>query len=211
MIETLSIVLQKILLMKKTNNIDGAISEINLTAQKLIGLELKHFRTFSDSRIIEMMLLEKDTAPIKLYVTGVLLKEEASLSRMKKLDAESEDLNIKALSLLLESYLIDLKPVVQNHTSLIDEIIGFFKNDEIPGKIPGKIFLFYENLGLYGKAEDILFELAEVDSSYTKTGIDFYERLLKKSDEELAKGNLPRIEVEEALMIFKTKWAAGNY
>lgn len=205
MLETLSIVLQEILLMKKAKNFTGAQHELNITAQKIIGLELKHIETFSESKIIELLKLEKDTAHIKLYVTGVLLKEEASLMHEQNLSGESAELYLKSLSLLLESYLIDLKPLSTDHIKYIEENLAFLKEDILPENISLKIFNFYEITGSYGKAEDILFELAEKDPAYYKFGLEFYERLLIKNDDDLNKGNLPKEEVEESLRLIKSK------
>ena len=192
-------------MMKETQNYDAAAAELNSTAKKLVGLELKHLKTFPVSRIVELTMLEKDTASVKLYVTGVLLKEEASLLSIKGKHEESEDLYLKSFSLLLESYLLDKRPIYQDHTSLIDEFAAVYKGPAVPDFISEKIFSYYEYTGQFGKAEDTLFELIERNQSYIKDGILFYDRLLEKTDDDLSKGNLPREEVEEALSQLKAK------
>jgi len=51
---------------------------------------------------------------------------------------------------------------------------------------------------LYGTAEDALYEwLDRGDADAATEGLAFYDRLLKKPDEELVRGNLPRSEVQE--------------
>ena len=60
-----------------------------------------------------------------------------------------------------------------------------------------KLFRYYEFIGEYSKAEDILFEL--VDSKYPdiiSEGKNFFQRLSQKSDGELSAGNLPREELK---------------
>jgi len=60
----------------------------------------------------------------------------------------------------------------------------------------------YERTGQFGKAEDALFAIldGDVDNDLALTfGLSFYERLLGKSDAQLADGNLPRAEVEASL------------
>jgi hypothetical protein len=54
----------------------------------------------------------------------------------------------------------------------------------------------------YAHAEDALFhaiDLADDSSDHVKRGMRFYETLLKLPDEVLEEGDLPRIEVQEAL------------
>jgi len=191
--------------MKQTKDFDGAAAELNVTAKKLIGLELKHIRTFTDGKIIELTRLEKDTAAVKLYVTGVLLKEDASIAFTLGLTDESADLYLKSVSLLLESYLQDSRPVHSDHGLLIEEIKKNLNDFNIPEKISHKLFLYYENTGQFGKAEDVLFELIEAYPAHINEGILFYERLLGKNDEELIKGNLPREEVSESISLLKNK------
>lgn len=55
--------------------------------------------------------------------------------------------------------------------------------------------------GKYDKAEDILFEEIEKNpcEEIADIGKEFYNKLLLKSDEELAKGNFSRIEVLQGL------------
>jgi hypothetical protein len=54
----------------------------------------------------------------------------------------------------------------------------------------------------YAQAEDALFhaiDLADDPTDHVKRGIRFYQTLLKLPDEVLEEGDLPRVEVEEAL------------
>ncbi len=76
---------------------------------------------------------------------------------------------------------------------------------EIPLNIKEKLFRYYEFTGKYDKAENILYELIEEDSNYINEGIRFYIRLVSKSEDELKKGNLPKIEVNEGLTYLKEK------
>lgn len=55
-----------------------------------------------------------------------------------------------------------------------------------------------KDLGRFDKAEDFLFELIpSSDEGAIGLGKDFYSRLRELSDENLEKGGLPRVEVEE--------------
>lgn len=59
--------------------------------------------------------------------------------------------------------------------------------------------LYYQ--GHYDKAEDLVFDELEKNNSSEiyEVAINFYNTLLKKNDEELIKGNLPRKEIYQGL------------
>ncbi|GAE01239.1 hypothetical protein CBO05C_0929 [Clostridium botulinum B str. Osaka05] len=59
--------------------------------------------------------------------------------------------------------------------------------------------LFYE--GNYDKAEDLIFEELEKNDSLEvyEIAVEFYNALLKKSDEELNEGNFARDEIYQGL------------
>lgn len=64
-----------------------------------------------------------------------------------------------------------------------------------------KIFKFYEIVGKYDKAEDILFYMikkSNKDKNIISMGINYYERLKNLSDEVLEAGNLSREEIEDS-------------
>ncbi|MFL5697429.1 MAG: DUF6483 family protein, partial [Ktedonobacteraceae bacterium] len=84
---------------------------------------------------------------------------------------------------------------------------------ELPLKTKIKIFRYFEKMGSYARAEDVLFEMVEgeekekepADNEVIEQGIAFYNRLLKKSDTDLKAGNLSREEVEEGLAQLESK------
>ena len=205
MIETLSMMLQKVLLMKESKNISGGYEEINKTSKELLGFELSLLQSLPDNKIIELFSLEKDTSAPRLYVLGVLFKEKASLDALGGKHDESDLLKLKSLAMLLESYLVGQKQVFKDHASLVQEILQSNGNDFLTLDTLDRLFQFYELTNQYGKAEDVLFEIIHEDPEYVTKGILFYERLLQKNDDELLLGNLPRPEVEEAYDDLKSR------
>lgn len=199
MIEILSIALRKILFMKDSKNFTGAFDELNSASKKLVGLDLYFILPMPDAQIIELLNLEKDTAPAKHYSMGILFKEAASIKMMEGKSDEAAALNIKSLSLQLESILKFEKEITEEHKAQIDEVISSIDMDLIPSNVLEKIFYYYKMENRFSKAEDVLFDLIEEDKKHIQTGLQFYEGLLLKSDDELKSGNLPREEVEESL------------
>ncbi|HUX39412.1 MAG TPA: DUF6483 family protein [Rectinemataceae bacterium] len=59
---------------------------------------------------------------------------------------------------------------------------------------------YYEDIGSFDKAEDLLYEMLSVsDSQIFALGKAFYDRLIALDDEVLKRGRLPRGEVEEEI------------
>src|SRR6266571_4710669 len=89
---------------------------------------------------------------------------------------------------------------------LLDKLVDY----ELSAEIKVQLFQYFERTGRYSRAEDVLFELLEVDdqenepeSSLVDRGIAFYERLLRKKDTELVAGNFSWEEAREGLAQLK--------
>ena len=90
--------------------------------------------------------------------------------------------------------------------STIDQILSRLGNEDLPLDIYRLLITYHEYTGEYSKAEECLFEL--VENGFEKAlqiGESFYSRLLKRTDQELKRGNLPLSEVNEGLQELKTK------
>jgi Family of unknown function (DUF6483) len=80
----------------------------------------------------------------------------------------------------------------------VDALVQRMANSALPVPVLRRLIAYLEDRGLYATAEDTLYEWLEQDPQNARPeGLAFYERLLTKSDEDLARGNLPRTEVEE--------------
>ena len=91
----------------------------------------------------------------------------------------------------------------------IQEIIKGSNVFSFPCYLQKKLLQYYELKGDFARAEDILFNLAETGGNdIYEYGINFFNRLLEKANNELSKGNLPRIEVEAGLKEFTSSFKA---
>ncbi len=89
-----------------------------------------------------------------------------------------------------------------NVVNEIEDILNKLEEYELPLKTKSQLFRYYERMGHYDKAEDLLFDIAEAKAeSYPMLtpGTTFYERLLQKSNADLAAGNFSRDEAKEGL------------
>jgi hypothetical protein len=106
------------------------------------------------------------------------------------------------VAIYLEVLLTDGDTILKDNIPEIDSLLAKFTDYDLSYPIKFRLYLYYEKTGKYAKAEDVLYELLEDEEAgpgIVKEGIDFYQRLLAKSDPELTAGQLPRDEVEEGL------------
>jgi len=199
MVTQLTRALARILFLKKEEQFPEAVAEIDATGRTLLGVDLAMMRLFSQAQLLQLFGKDDTLEIPKCYVLGVLLKEEADLMRLQGDGEQSKGVALKALSLLTETYLRHGEVVEPDHISHVDFAIDLLAGTDLPPEIMAKVFRFYAAIGRYDKAEDALFDLLTLDSSYLPEGLRFYQDLLEKTDDNLQNGNLPRDEVIQAL------------
>lgn len=198
MINQLAQVLARVLLHKKAYEHPQARQALDGAYRSLLGVQAGFVRSFSDTQLIDLFGKDAETAGVRLYVLGSLLKEEAEIIRLQE-GTDSAGQFLKALSILLSSFHHLGKPVEDRHITLIDECVQATTGLDVPVHVLEKLFAFYEYRERYDKAEDILFDLLAVDRDYRRQGMAFYERLLNVADDQLKAGGLPRNEILEGI------------
>jgi len=88
----------------------------------------------------------------------------------------------------------------------IEEILNKLDYYELDKEMIFDIYKYYFQLGIFGKAEDKLYQLLDINYTGIIEEINkFYELLLKKDDRVLDIGNLSRNEIIEAIEKFRNK------
>jgi hypothetical protein len=156
-------------------------------------------------------MIQRDYIMRMIEQLAIVLKKILHLKQEGKIDeAETEISNIGKTLLGLDiDFLNKFTEYRQNDffkkiTFLTDKLIEY----EMPARLQYKLMQYYEMIGDYAEAENILFHLIDNGGiEIVKEGLQFYNRLLAKTDDELKKGNLPRNEIEEGLLALKKKTA----
>ena len=136
------------------------------------------------------------------FFVAALLKTEGDIFANLEKQDESYYRHLKALNLFLRLFLhgkdIEELKLFPN----IDDLVQKLEEYELPLPTNQQLFRYYEKAGRYAKAEDVLFEMLEADvlpQDMVTEGMNFYQRLLAKSDDELLLGNLSRDELADGL------------
>jgi len=165
----------------------------------LFGMDWDRVQQFSVAQMMELFGSDLSVAVPKAYMVAVLLKEEAEIRGLMSGEEVSIPLYEKSLDLLLETYLQFNEPVEERHQEFTDDVLERIRRRPLPVELLQKIFVYEELVGRFANAEDVLFRILDVRPEFVEEGIHFYERLLKRSRDELAAGGLPREEVLDGL------------
>ena len=193
--------------MVKSGNYAEAHDLIDQVFRELIGVSSKGLIRLTDEDILrELQSDAKVSWQDKAFYLATLLKEDADIYEEQERENESIPRYNTAVLLLIHIALNDPERA-QEYRESITEMVTLLEVYELSARTYHLLMRYYELIGDYAKTEDILYEWldAEPDSIETdapnpvEIGVAFYERLLQKSDVELAQGNLPRDEVEAAL------------
>ncbi|MBI3580019.1 MAG: hypothetical protein HY089_11490 [Ignavibacteriales bacterium] len=198
MISSLARVLAKVMLHKKAKQYDQAMEELQQAGKQLLGMNLLLLSSLSDEELIALLKLGERFDVEKCLAAAELLREQSEIQGLTGNENESARSAMKSLSLFTELVQYEKEALPQEYFEKIESLIQALSVFELPRSIQQKIFRYYELTGSYAKAEDVLFELVEQNASFVQEGIKFYDRLMKKTDDELAKGNLPRGEVKKS-------------
>ncbi len=188
-----------ILGLRKASKHEDALIYIDDLLLHSVGLTSSFINSVSD----EVLLLALSPLGVlnieKCLWVATLLKAEGEVYEELGNSKESYYRYLKALTLFLEVQLQD-GTFAPSFASEIDDLLSKLSDYELPTTINGKLFSYYELMGHYSKAEDMLFELLAADTTpvaMKERGLAFYQRLQKKSDTDLLAGNFSRAEIAE--------------
>lgn len=198
-VEGLSIALGKLLLLKKESDATVVLQEIRASGKELMGLDPATLTALSDDTLLLLCSAHGILDAGKAVVAASLLDQQAQMQWEQGHSAVAAAGWQKALVLLTEALRFEPKLRTEDFLSLTERIRAALPATPVP--LLRRLFLYYDDLGQYAHAEDMLFALQEADpgAATRAESIAFYERLLKLPDEVLIAANLPRDEVLEGL------------
>jgi hypothetical protein len=195
---TLSILLG----LRKYNRYEEALITIDDLFLKYLGLTSRLINSLSEEMLLQTF---SPLGTLNIHAclwAAVLLKAEGDIYEDQENHTESYYRYLKALYLLLASLLHDPTVADADLSISVDELLRQLDDYELSQPIKQQLFAYYEHMGHYAKAEDMLFDLLETnrhDPGLIEHGEAFYQRLLLKSNADLAAGNFSREEVGEGL------------
>jgi tetratricopeptide (TPR) repeat protein len=204
-IALLTATILKVLGLKAEKDYPRAFDELQKGCRQLVGNDLDMMLKMSIKDLVQLYAGDQSIGTSRLYALGILLYEHGNLLIENDQQYLSEKSYLRSLEALLEVFLEIGEPIEERHDETIDSILQKLSSIALPSPVQLKTIKYYESRGRFDKAEDVLLDLLDQDPAYFDEGISFYNTLLKKSDDELQQGNLPRSEVLQALQRLQKK------
>jgi hypothetical protein len=200
MINQLANVLASVLGLMKVRRYDEAVEGVEASSKQLLGMDLRFLTSLTDSEFVRLLSLGDRFDVEKCVVVAELLRIVGDIRQQQGRERDGSRCHATALSLFLELLRHEAGILPQEYCEKIEKLAESLPSAELSADVRKKLFLYYESVGRFEKAENLLFGIVEQDVSFMDDGLRFYGRLRMRSDEELERGNLPRNEIESSVM-----------
>lgn len=205
MVSMLATMLARVLFLKHQKDFPRALLEIQTTGRTLLGIDHMLIRQLSPAQLKVLLGTDPSLAVPRSYILGLLLKEEAEIRSMMGEADEAGLLNLKSLELLVDAWLEEGKGLAPEHTAHVDAVLAGLSGFPFSPDLLEKLMSYHEGIGRFDRAENVLFDILAANPGFAPEGLQFYGRLLMKSDDDLGKGNLPREEILQGIAELKTR------
>jgi hypothetical protein len=138
----------------------------------------------------------------KCLALATLLRASGDVAAAQADSATAVDAYHKALRILLDTALRDPSLPLPDYVPTIEALNAELSAHALPVTTQQELLLYYEQTGLYAKAEDTLWAMLQAtpgDCTLVGVGRALYARLQQLDDVALLAGNLPREEVDSGL------------
>jgi hypothetical protein len=188
---------------------ETARGELDQSMRTLSGLSVDEVAAMPESELLALLLRGEPTQMLRqrCMLVVALLRQAGDARAAEGRPADARACYLKALHLQLQISLQEGPFEAPEFVPRIEALVSALVSDSLPVQTTAALMQYYERSGDFGKAEDALYsirESEELSPSLREFGIQFYERLARRSDTELELGNLPRSEVEAGLDEWRT-------
>jgi tetratricopeptide (TPR) repeat protein len=195
-------VFAKIFGLKSAGQYQEAIQVIDRTLEQLLGMDAEIIDMMDDENLY-ILLTKNDVLDLEeLEFIADLFKEKGDIQKQKNRINESVNCYVRSLNYYLVIS-INVEPSGLNKLSQkIADLLQKLASFDFEEQTLLNLYSYYEKVKEYAKAEAILNQLASRDQSkaYISDEIkSFYQRLLEKSEKELADGGVNRAQIQNKL------------
>lgn len=200
-------VFHQVLGLVKSDELDQAEMVIGEAATEYLGMDWEAVEGNSAETLISLLGNNDQAGLGQLVMLADLLKAQGIIYTTDEDEDSAYVSFLKALQIRLELTIgHDLSNAHLDATidELVDEHLGDYV---LPTPIVQTLFTYYEKTTQLEQAEEVLWELVDdhiTNNDMVQQGLEFYERLLQKTDTDLATGGMTRAEVQSG---FDDLWA----
>jgi len=197
-------VLAVILGLKKRQEYRESLEAIEEALNTLLDLDLDKLRDLPPADLFRRLTIA-ETAMVgreKVLFAAALLDQAGDIHAAQEQTEVSTACYIQALHLLLELIITDDHVSLPNYAPTVEDVLAKIDPEMLSLETQHASMLYFEKIGAYAQAEDILFAMLDTVADDPDTtaeliaiGDMFYERLQQLDDELLVAGNLAHSEI----------------
>jgi hypothetical protein len=195
-------VLRKILGLKGAGKYQEALLEIDMMLEALLGLKSSLVKRLDDESILNSLTQQDKLDTDRLYVVAELIREEGEILAEMQREEESALSFLRSLHFYLEVVLSGGAPTFDPPHEHIENLYQKLHVYQLPSETLYLLFCYYEDTGRYGRASNALEKMGsdpETQAEVIQEQIEYFERLLEKTDDALLSGGVTRADIENRL------------
>lgn len=193
--------LAEIIGLKTAGQYQAAQALIDRTLESLLGMRADLILRLDDETLFKSLEVQGKPDAERLAIVGKLFREEGDI-----LDAQGDYeggfwSRLRALNFAVEAGL-NGKSDDPGLKETIAYLVHALQDRTLPADTAYALFCFCEESGQYQEADNVLIAMEqslEDKGATLDERASFYNRLLQKSDAELSKGRISRLQVVQAL------------
>jgi tetratricopeptide (TPR) repeat protein len=188
----------------KDRQFETAHMVLDQAYRQLIGLSPEAVLERTPNDLIARLRFDESPAAgrDKCLALAMLLRASGDTAAAQGDSATAADAYHKTLLLLLDAVLRDPGLALPDYVPTVESLDAELSAHALPVTTQQELLLYYEQAGVYAKAEDILWAMLQAapgDCELVGVGRALYARLQQLGDAALIAGNLPRAEVDGGL------------
>ncbi|MGB1253753.1 MAG: DUF6483 family protein [Candidatus Promineifilaceae bacterium] len=195
-----SMVFHRVLGLVNADQLDEAEATLGEAAMEYLGMDWETVEANSAEMLISLLGNNDQAGLGQMIMLADLLRAQGIIHTHDELEESAYASFLKALQVRLSLTIgHDLSNAHLDATidELVDEHLGDYL---LPTSVVQQLFIYYEKTTQLDQAEEVLWELVEehiTETDIVQYGLEFYERLLQKTDTDLATGSITREQVQK--------------
>ena len=179
-----------------------AMDVIQHTLEEFFGLDIDVLNQVDDTSLLESMRQEGELDLERVAMAADLFREAGILYTTQNRPLEAQTNKVRALYFCLEVVLYSEGEIPEELCEKIEELYAALGIKQVSMETQLSLYYYFDRQGNYREAQTALNELLlndQLQEEMIEEGLEFYERLLGKSNQELEAGGITRGEVEEGV------------
>lgn len=200
--------LLRIIGLKQGGKYEDALSLIDITFERLLGLRASVAKSLDDERLYYLLTRGERIDTRRLSIIADLLMHEGDIYTRQGRAAEGQSDFARALKYDLEIFFNIPEQAQAEVMGKIDFLLHNLDKSILGPDVLWPLASFHEEIGDYANAESVLVQLAdrpEIRDSLVPEVISFYERMLELPEDTLSTTGMSRPDVQQKLNLWRSR------